>query len=194
MSFSLNVFITMKEIRDSSVKLLFSAVGWFFGVFAIMEHEFWSAIVIHASTFLYFFFLFFFIRQNSGLHNAEKVSFWSQSNPSIGGVFSGRRIRNYLLFILTPIIIWSNWWPYDPAISTHDWGKIEKEAKIRLLEIEGINQPMLHSYKTSWNDSTTIKEYYLTTPLDSGILLLTVNKEDSLLILNFLARKSTSNH
>jgi len=175
----------MPKIRTSSIKLFFSIIVWFFGILAITENHFWSAILIHTSSCCYLFFLFFFIKQNKTDSITEKISFWKKPSPSFSHLFSVKTIRKQLLFMGTPLIIWSNSWPYDRALSIHDWDKIEKKAIILLEESEQISDPILKELKTQWNDSITTRTYALTTASDKGTLILTVNKLDSLTNLNY---------
>ncbi|WP_143519913.1 hypothetical protein [Reichenbachiella sp. 5M10] len=94
------------------------------------------------------------------------MSFWNKSAPSLHGLFVGRTLRNQLLVFLTPIVIWSNWWPYTSSLSHHNWGQHELEAKNYLSETMGEGGGGGYSVRSL---------YY------SGILTLTINKQDSLL-------------
>ncbi len=174
--------LELSEVRDISIKLTFSAMLWFFGIALLYEgYIVWGAIIIHLASLTYFVLLFLFIRQNSNPDSGDKVYFWKKGDAGFPSFSLLKILRNHLLIIGTPIILWSNWWPYSDFVSSHDWENHETSIKKSI----GIEKAQLIRFQTSWNDSTTIGKYYLITEVDTTTISLTLSKFDSIIELTF---------
>lgn len=164
-----------------------AAICWVFGVFCLFEQPILAAAIFHLST------LSFFISLLSGNPvfkiKDEKVHFWKRAQPKLFSLFSFEEMVNhgvrFVFFLFIPLMIWSNWWPYQVGLHSHNWNSIEDRALKQIEQNESYHHSKLKHFQSNWNDSSATRKYYFTLNSIEGILTITVNNQDSILHLDF---------